>query len=151
MKRISFLMVALLLMGGLAMAQGQRRENRKVADPKVRAERMTERMAKEYSLNDAQKKELLEANTALTEKAAKCPTGMKQGKKDKDGKSCCDRKEGENVSKMSKEDKQKLRQEMQASRQAYDVQLKKIMTDDQYAAYTKKQAERQQKMKERRK
>ena len=49
MKRISFLLAALLMMGGMVMAQGPRRGGQDM-DPKTRAERMTERMAKEYSL-----------------------------------------------------------------------------------------------------
>lgn len=47
MKRISFLLAALLMMGGMVMAQGPRRGGQDM-DPKTRAERMTERMAKEY-------------------------------------------------------------------------------------------------------
>ena len=55
MKRIVFWMVALLLMSGVAMAQGNRQGGRQQMDPKTRAERMTERMVKEYSLNEDQK------------------------------------------------------------------------------------------------
>ena len=58
MKRIAFLMIALFMIGGVVMAQGQRGEHKKMT-PAERAERMTERMVKEYSLNDAQKKQLL--------------------------------------------------------------------------------------------
>lgn len=54
MKRIVFWMVALLLMSGMAMAQGNRQGGRQQMDPKTRAERMTERMVKEYSLNEDQ-------------------------------------------------------------------------------------------------
>ena len=53
MKRIVFLMVTLFLMGSVVMAQGQRGEHKKMT-PKERAEQMTERMVKEYSLNDTQ-------------------------------------------------------------------------------------------------
>ena len=67
MKRISFLLAALLMMGGMVMAQGPRRGGQDM-DPKTRAERMTERMAKEYSLNETQKKELLEVNMAFVQK-----------------------------------------------------------------------------------
>lgn len=108
-------MIALLLMGSMAMAQGHRKGGNREVDPKERAERMTERMAKELSLNDAQKKELLNANMDLVGK-----------------------------------DREKIREEMKASRDAYDAQLKKILTKDQYADYTKKKAERKQKMKEHR-
>ena len=58
MKRIVFFMVTLFLMGGVMMAQGPR--DGKKMDPKARAEKMTERMAKELSLNDTQKQQLLE-------------------------------------------------------------------------------------------
>lgn len=61
-------MIALLLMGSVTMAQGHRKGGNRKVDPKERAERMTERMAKELSLNDAQKKELLDANKAFIEK-----------------------------------------------------------------------------------
>lgn len=119
MKKIGFLIVALLLTGGMAMAQGPR--NGKKMDPKERAERMTERMAKEYSLNEAQKKDLLEANMAFTEKMA-------------------------NRAEDKKTEREELRKEMQDNRDAYDAKLKKILTEEQYAAYSKKQAERQKKM-----
>ena len=66
MKRIAFLMIALFMIGGVVMAQGQRGEHKKMT-PAERAEKMTERMVKEYSLNDAQKKQLLEAKDGVFE------------------------------------------------------------------------------------
>ena len=54
MKRIVLIWMAAFLMGGMAMAQHARHSD-KMPEPKVRAERMTERMVKEYSLNDTQK------------------------------------------------------------------------------------------------
>ncbi|WP_071146936.1 DUF4890 domain-containing protein [Bacteroides ihuae] len=122
MKRIAFLMVALLMVGGLAMAQGRRMGGMKM-DPKERAEKMTERMAKEYSLNEAQKKELLDVNLALNEKMAKKAEDKKV-------------------------EKEEMHKEMKANRDAYEAQLKKIMTEEQYASYTKNQAERMKKMKD---
>ena len=64
--------MAAFLMGGMAMAQHARHSD-KMPEPKVRAERMTERMVKEYSLNDTQKQQLLEANLALVEKMGDMP------------------------------------------------------------------------------
>ena len=104
MKRIAFLMIALFMIGGVVMAQGQRGEHKKMT-PAERAEKMTERMVKEYSLNDAQKKQLLEVNLARCEK-------------------------------------------MENANDEYNAQLQKIMTEEQYASYTKKQSEREQRMKE---
>lgn len=141
-----------MLMGGVVMAQGHRKGDRREVTPKERAERMTERMAKEYSLNDTQKKELLATNTALMEKMGN-RHAVKQDRKGKTcqaSDSCTCRKGKGDAPKMAKEDREKLRQEMKASREAYEAQLKKILTKDQYATYAKKQADRQQKMNERR-
>ena len=67
MKRIVFWMVALLLMSGVAMAQGNRQGGRQQMDPKTRAERMAERMVKEYSLNEDQKQQLQDVNLILVQ------------------------------------------------------------------------------------
>ena len=111
---------------------------------------MTERMAKEYSLNETQKKELLEVNMAFVQKMGERPGRMKpemrQGKKGQSQAtdSCTCKQDRRKAPRMSKEDREKMRQKMKASRESYEAGLKKIMTKDQYAAYTKKQAEREQ-------
>lgn len=144
MKRINFLMVTLLLMGGMAMAQGSRRGGGdKQMDPKARAERMTERMVKEYSLNEDQKKQLLDANLAMLEQMKRPEGATSEMKRDK--KADADETK---APKMTKEDREKMFQEKKASREAYDAQVKKILTPEQYDAYAKQQAERQKKMKE---
>ena len=132
MKRIAFFMMALLLVSGMAMAQGGQRGGNRQMDPKQRAENMTERMVKEYSLNDTQKQKLLEANLAFVEK-------MSAPQKDANGKR----------EKMSNEDREKMRAEMKKNREDYDAKLKEILTKEQYDTYTKKQAERESKMKNR--
>lgn len=142
MKRIAFLMIALLMMGGItAMAQGHRGDHKRMT-PQERAEKMTERMVKEYSLNDTQKAQLLELNLAQCEKM----DGRMSMHPKKDAKK--DRKE---TSKMTKEERIKMREERKANRAAYNTKLQKIMTQDQYASYLKKQSEREQRMKEGRK
>lgn len=144
MKRISFLMVALLLMGGMAMAQGSRKGGGdRQMDPKARAERMTERMAKEYSLNEDQKKQLFDANVAMLEQTKRPEGATSEVKREK--KEAVDKTK---APKMTKEEREKMFQEIKSSREAYDAQVKKILTSEQYDAYTKQQAERQKKMKE---
>lgn len=146
MKKIVLLMVAVFLLGGMAMAQ-QTRRNDKMPDPKVRAERMTERMAKEYSLNETQKKQLLEANMALVEKMGDRPMhrrpDMRKGKAECD--SCVHAKMSKHHGKDAKVGKKKY-EEMQATRAAYDAELQKIMTKDQYAAYSKNMKEHKGRM-----
>lgn len=140
MKRIVLIWMIAFLMGGMAMAQRARRSDN-MPDPKVRAERMTERMAKEYSLNDKQKKQLLEANVALVEKMGEASRrmDMRKGKRAK-GDCCCCAKSCERSEKAGKKDRQadEQRAERTKARDSYNEQLQKIMTSDQYAAYTKK-------------
>ena len=54
MKRIAFLMIALFMIGGVVMAQGQRGEHKKMT-PAERAVKMTDRVVLEYAGSDAQK------------------------------------------------------------------------------------------------
>lgn len=138
MKRIVFLMVALFMMGGMITAQGQRGEHKRTT-PKERAEQMTERMVKEYSLNDTQKKQLLELNLTQCEKMGS-RVSAHSGKDNK--------KEGKKTPEMTKEEREKMRAEMKAANDEYNVQLQKIMTKEQYASYMKKQSEREQQMKD---
>lgn len=135
MKRIVFWMFALLLMSSAVMAQGNRRGGAPM-DSKTRAERMTERMVKEYSLNNEQKQKLQVANLAWVEKMNANQVARPGQQKD------------EKAAKMTKEERDKRMTEMKKSREEYDAQLKKILTKDQYDAYTKKQAEREKQMKE---
>ena len=155
MKRIIFVWMAAFLMGGMAMAQQARRSDN-MPDPKVRAERMTERMAKEYSLNDTQKKQLLEANMELVEKTGD-RTGQRKPnvRKGKCGKecSCCCREAGKRAKKDGKRPQltDEQRAERKKARDSYNEQLQKIMTSDQYAAYTKKMQEGKDRLKRNRK
>ena len=114
----------------MVMAQGPRRGGQDM-DPKTRAERMTERMAKEYSLNETQKKELFEVNMAFVQKMGERPGRMKpemrQGKKGQSQAtdSCTCKQDRRKAPRMSKEDREKMRQEMKASRESYEAGLKK--------------------------
>lgn len=165
MKRIFMILMAAFLMGGMVMAQHARRSD-KMPDPKARAEHMTDRMVKEYSLNDTQKKQLLEANLALVEKMGDMPRHRRDMHK---GKKCCEscvcgkagkhHKKGDKVDKkdskrpqltdeqraQKKAEMEKKREEMKVARTAYDAQLQKIMNKDQYAAYTKNLQDRKDK------
>ncbi|MGI6794360.1 DUF4890 domain-containing protein [Bacteroides sp. KG68] len=154
MKRIVLMLTVAFLAGSMAMAQYAHRGD-KIPDPKVRAERMTERMAKEYALNDAQKKQLLEANLALVEKMRDMPKHRKPKMKrgERNCNSCCCEKADKCHKENSLTDEQcaqkkaemeKKRKEMQDARSAYDVKLQKIMTKEQYAAYTQKFKERKE-------
>ncbi len=165
MKRIVLIWMAAFMMGGMVMAQHTRRSD-KMSDPKVRAEHMTEQMVKEYSLNDTQKQQLLEANLALVEKMGDMPMHRRPDmRKDKNrNDSCCCAHADRHLKKdgkrhqltdeqraQQKAEMEKKREEMKTARTAYDSQLQKIMTNEQYAAYNKKMQDRKAKMESNRK
>jgi len=118
MKKVSILMVILLMAGNLVMAQNGPRGDRNMT-PKERAERMTEEMVKDYSLDAEQKEKVAKLNLDMTEKSAKL---------------------------RDESDRDKRRTEMEKIRKDYNEKLKKIMTTEQYESYTKKQEERRQRM-----
>lgn len=154
MKRISFLMVTLLMSVSMMMAQGPRRGgdrgDRKPMEPKEQAERMTERMTKEYNLTDAQKAKVQKVNLEMAEKNKDNrpnmrPEGNAQNAK-KDDKAKRE-KPTEAEMKARKEEMEKRMAEMQKEREAYNAEIKKILTAEQYAKFEKNQAERAERMK----
>ncbi len=170
------ILIAIFTLGGVAMAN-EGDKTKKNFDPKVRAEKMTERMVKEYDLNDTQKQQLLEVNQAFAEKMGERPLGHRHGKKDQPAQVTDAEKNGKDAGvnpenrekkqkdvarsdrdgkrnraeapKLSAEQREKLRAEMKQSREEYNTQLQKILNADQYQAYARKQAEREQKRQER--
>lgn len=155
--------MAALLMGGVTMAQHARRGG-KDFDPKVRAEHMTEQMAKKYSLTDEQKAKLLEVNLAFVEKMGDKP-GPRPGMQPKDcpKDTCCCKKQGkprmekgkrpeltDEQREQMKAGMEQKRAEMEANRAEYNAQLQQIMTPEQYEAYTKDAKERRPQMPPRR-
>lgn len=116
MKRLNVVLVVLMMFGGIAMAQSRQGKGHKNVSPEMRAQKMTERMAKELSLDAAQTKQLEVANFELTKQMqANMP---KQ--------------------KLTKEQKMEMKQQREAIKaacKAHEVELKKILTEEQYAKY----------------
>ncbi|MCD7932073.1 MAG: DUF4890 domain-containing protein [Tannerellaceae bacterium] len=171
-KRVSLMLAAVFTLGGVAMAS-EAREGRKGMDPKAHAEKMTERMVKEYNLDDTQKQQVLDLNQTMAEKMGNRPMMHRHGKKGKpeqmdrakrgdkdatvkkergerkDKELRADRKNRKDSPKLSAEEREKRIQEMKKMRDDYNAQLQKIMNQEQYQAYAQKQADRQQKRQER--
>lgn len=113
MKKVYILlMAAALSTGAMAQSKGGRGGN---FDPATRAQQMTEHMATELSLTDAQKTKVLALN----------------------------KEEMENRSAAMKASDEERAKKMEALRTDYDTKLKKILTTEQYKTYTTNQANRQ--------
>ncbi len=124
------------------------------------AEMMTERMAKELNLNDAQKAQVLELNKKYADMFRH--PGHHGPKAPRGGNGCCCKgdqkppqmdngqapaapdadKAPQDFKKKPDFDKKPDMKEMKAKREAYDKELKTILTKDQYKQYQKQQEER---------
>ncbi|MDR0973978.1 MAG: DUF4890 domain-containing protein [Prevotellaceae bacterium] len=112
MKKVFFLMSALLLTTVVAMAQGP-------MDPEEMAQRMTDRMVEQYSLNDDQAAKVL---AVTKEFAGKMMPARGQGGQPDEA----------------------AMQQFRKTQEEYTAKLKGILTADQFKAYEKDQAERRQ-------
>lgn len=116
MKKLNVVLVVLMMFGGITMAQPGQGKGHKNVSPEMRAQKMTERMAKELSLDAAQTKQLEVANFELTKQMQ---ANMSEQK-------------------LTKEQKMEMKQQreaIKAARKAHEVELKKILTEEQYAKY----------------
>lgn len=157
MKRIGIMIVGVVIASATMVAQGRQGPGAK-QDPAKRAERMTERMVKEYSLNDSQKKQLYEVNLAMAEKMKDQPPMRSPNRRPGRGEGTCNcncncnKSPGEMGDKPmpGMEQMNKMSEEMQQTRDAYNEKIKGIFTKDQYSAFEKNRTEQQDKMKEKR-
>ena len=141
MKQIVMTIVAAVMFSSAAMAQDQEKGKKKEEMIKHR----TEMMVKNYNLDDKQAKELLELNTKYADKMRPRhhgPHGHHHGMKverpeppkgecpehPKDDKKC-------ECQKPFKEEMKTKHKERMESMKAYDAELQKIQTPDQYKSY----------------
>lgn len=157
MKKMMMTMIAAVLMSSAAFAQEEKKcecKNSKQPDKTEMVKHRTDKFAKRYGLNDQQAASLLELNTKYADKFGG-PRGhhgkhhgkrhgMKPGKKHEGQTDATtgatpqqprgDKKRPE----LTEEQKAKFearRQEVEANRKAYETELKKILTDDQFKQY----------------
>lgn len=165
MKKITLTMIAVFALCGVSMAQtrGERgtRSNQQ-HNPEMMAERMTDRMAKEYELDDKQKAELLELNKEFAGKTemprmqaprqgrpqakAQANRPGRRGFAAQPQRPMGERKEltDEQKEQFKAEAEKKMAERQEAQKQ-YDKKLKKIFTKKQYKAYEENK-EKQEKL-----
>ncbi len=138
MKKIILAIAATMTMTA-AMAQGNNQQEGsepKKLDKTEMVKKRTDDTAKKYGLNDQQKEQLLSLNTKYADKIGG-PRGMRPGRGGRPG-----ARQGQNGNGQRPQMTEEQRQEMQArfkemneNMKAYDAELQKIMTPEQYKSY----------------
>ena len=149
MKKIIVTMMVALLVGTSAMAQESQNERRHPGkfDKTEMIKHRTDETVSRYKLNDKQAKQLLELNTKYADKMG--PRGPHHHGHPGAGRPPMPPKEMKGKRPEPPKDDSKMqehRKEMEANMKAYDSELKKILTDDQYKSYQ----DDQKKMREKR-
>lgn len=144
MKKMILAIAAVMISAG-AMAQEEKkqREVRKPMDKMEMVQKRTEQMVKKYELNETQAGQLLEVNKEFADKMGHRMQGQRQGAhRGKMYQRAGKMKPMEKLQKVDKDsvrmkpmDGQKMRKQMQETREAYDAKLKEIMTEEQFKAY----------------
>ena len=147
MKKILMTMMAALLVSSTAVAHGKKecRCQDGKPDKQEMVKHRTDETVKRYNLNDKQAKQLLELNTKYADKMGQ--RGPRHpghhggpGRPPKDGKDMKGQrpeppKDGERPEPPKDDKRMERHQEMEATMKAYDAELQKIMTTDQFKSY----------------
>jgi hypothetical protein len=146
MKQIVMALTATLMMATAASAQDnkQQRPERRM-DPSEMIQKRTDNTVKTYGLNEDQAKKLLELNKKYADKMGPGPRGhrhgrpgMRPGRPGHDQEADRQAMKPERRPELTAEQKEKMkaaREEHEKVREAYDAELQKIMTAEQYTQY----------------
>ncbi|PTL33237.1 hypothetical protein C7120_00990 [Prevotella sp. oral taxon 376] len=147
MKRLILAIVAVFAMSGAVLAQDVDNKDGKKPDKAEMVQRHTDRMVKRYDLNDQQAKKLKKLNEEYADKLP-MPGGLRPGgkghvcphhhmNKDDAKQPQADGTTGATVQKcsLSKEEKDKKRNERKLAREAYDKELEKILGSEKFSEY----------------
>lgn len=108
----------------------------------------TDRMVSRFDLNETQAKQLLELNTAYANKLPRMGNRAgRHGMGNKNAQQCDAKCKQCNADCKCKEQMEKRKSEMKANREAYEKELKNIMSDAQYSKYTEAKKQRMQRQK----
>lgn len=144
MKKSILAIIATVTLSTSAMAQSENGNapQRPQMDRTEMVKNQTDRMVKEYGLNDEQAAKLLELNTSFADKMPRMRGGQRPGggqrggmrQRNTDGNTGATA-QGERQGRPSREEMEARMKEMRANQEAYQGELKKIMTEEQFAKY----------------
>ncbi len=152
MKQTIFALVLMLGMSLCVQAQDNKQERRR-PDKNEMVKMRTDRMAERYGLNDNQKAALLKLNTQYADSMAfggqRGPRGIRnfdknaEVKVEKNADVKVEKKvekksdvKAEKKERPSREQMQAQMKKFAATQQAYEAEVKKILTEEQYGKYT---------------
>lgn len=127
MKNFIVAIAAVLMLGTNAVAQDNPGRERRQITQEERVRRQTDRMSERFGLNEEQKSALLKVNTAYFGKL-RGVFGPRGGRNFHRG-------EGDRHERPTEEQRQALRKQMEENMAAYNAELKKILTEEQYSRY----------------
>lgn len=128
MKKLMILLAAALMMSGASMAQDNQRRERRQFNPEDMVKRQTEQMVEALDLDADQATAVLKLNADRMKELS----GMRRfGQRN--------RAEGEEQERPTEEQMKAMREKMETSQKAYNDEMKKILTEEQYAKYEKMQ------------
>lgn len=143
MKKLVLTMIAMVTMSLSAMAQDTAQVRRQF-NPEQMAKMRTDAVVKKYGLNDDQAKKLLDLNTRFAGKIR--PMGSMGGQRRGGQRMQGDRPQRMNPDSLRAQGQRRgqgqrgggfNREEMQKNMEAYNNELKSILTPEQYEAYQK--------------
>ncbi|MBQ6065076.1 MAG: DUF4890 domain-containing protein [Prevotella sp.] len=152
MKKTILAIIAAITVSTSVMAQSEdgKRPERQKMDKTEMVKHQTERMVKEYGLNEAQAAQLQEVNANYFDKMPRMGgprpgggRGQMGERKNTDGTTGATA-QGEKRERPSKEQMEARMKEMKANQEAYEGELKKIMTEEQFAKYQENSKKRMQ-------
>lgn len=144
---------AMMVISTASMAQdnNEKKQAPRKMDRTEMVKHRTDRMVKEYGLDEAQAQKLLELNTAYADKMPRMggprpggprPQGQPDAKQKVDGTTGATAQQP--AERPSREQMEARRAEMMKNTEAYQAELKKILTDEQYNKFIENQKNRQQ-------
>ena len=138
-------LVAAFTVSVAAMAQDQAQEGKrefKKMDPTEMVKHRTDGMVKKYGLNEQQAKQLLELNTKFAGKMGPRAGMKRMGRPDGAARDSVRKMKpkGERQMKARRE----IPEEMKKQMEAYDTELKQILTEEQYSTYKEDMKKRPQ-------
>lgn len=131
-KKLMMIVMALLCGTGVTLAQGPRGA-RPQMNPEQMAKMRTERMVKNYGLNDDQKKQL---ETLFKEQAAQMK-GQRIRPLPKDSLKAMTKAERKAYREKMDKDREAMKADREKRQAEYEAKIKSILTAEQYAKYQK--------------